>query len=164
MVRAAARSLSRSAAYEQMPKYFTRDQAERVLPKVERIIREALFLKTEFQESDEELRATTREIMMRGGMMMDREKVLKIRERRDSSAAKLNAALEAVHDEGCQVKDLDIGLLDFPTLYQGQEVLLCWRLGEPRIEFWHGVEEGFRGRKPIDEDFLKEHRGDDDEN
>ena len=161
MVRAAARSLSRSAAYEQMPKYFTRDQAERVLPKVERIIREALFLKTEFQESDEELRATTREIMMRGGMMMDREKVLKIRERRDSSAAKLNAALEAVHDEGCQVKDLDIGLLDFPTLYQGQEVLLCWRLGEPRIEFWHGLEEGFRGRKQIDEDFLKEHRGDD---
>lgn len=160
MDREAVRSRFRSAASEQMPRYFTRDQAERLLPKIERIIREALSLKAEFQESDEALQVTTRDIMMRGGMTMDRDKILKVRESRDSSATKLNAALEAIQEEGCQVKDLDIGLLDFPTLYQGEEVLLCWRLGETRIEYWHGIEEGFRGRKPIDDAFLREHRGD----
>jgi hypothetical protein len=58
------------------------------------------------------------------------------------------------------VKDLDIGLVDFPTTFNGVEVYLCWKLGEPGIEFWHGVEEGFRGRKPIDREFLENHRGD----
>ena len=55
---------------------------------------------------------------------------------------------------GCLIKDLDIGLIDFPTTYRGEEVYLCWKLGEPGIEYWHGVDEGFRGRKPIDQDFL----------
>jgi hypothetical protein len=143
-----------------MPRYFTRDQAERLLPKIEKVIREAVFLKAEFQENDEILRNTTQEIMMRGGMNMDRERMLKVRERRDAAATKLEAALESIQEEGCQVKDLDIGLLDFPTLYHGREVLLCWRLGEEGIHYWHGVEEGFRGRKPIDDEFLKEHTGD----
>jgi hypothetical protein len=55
------------------------------------------------------------------------------------------------------VKDLDIGLVDFPTVFRGVEVCLCWKLGEPRIGYWHGAEEGFRGRKPIDQDFLAHH-------
>ena len=128
-----------------MSRYFTRDQAECLLPTVERLVREALFLKTEFQESDEVLRTATRDIMMRGGMNMDRERLLQTRQKRDSSVAKLQATLEQVQEQGCLVKDLDIGLLDFPTLYRGREVYLCWRLGESRIDFWHGVEEGFRG-------------------
>ena len=49
---------------------------------------------------------------------------------------------------------------DFMTRYQNREVCLCWKLGEDAIRFWHGAEEGFRGRKPIDEEFLAEHRGD----
>ena len=47
------------------------------------------------------------------------------------------------------MKDLDDGLLDFPSLREGEEVLLCWRLGEEEIAFWHGPEEGFAGRKPL---------------
>jgi hypothetical protein len=58
------------------------------------------------------------------------------------------------------VKDLELGLLDFPTLYRGKEVCLCWRLGEPEIAFWHEVDEGYKGRKPIDQAFLENHRGD----
>jgi hypothetical protein len=90
---------------------------------------------------------------------MDRDRLLQARQKRDSSVAKLQATLEQVQEQGCVVKDLDIGLLDFPTLYRGQEVYLCWRLGEPRIDFWHGVDEGFRGRKPIDDEFLVNHTG-----
>jgi len=57
------------------------------------------------------------------------------------------------------VKDLDIGLVDFPTLFRGAEVYLCWRLGEPAIQFWHGVDEGFAKRKAIDQDFRDHHNG-----
>ena len=51
---------------------------------------------------------------------------------------------------GVQIKDLDIGLLDFPCVVDDAIVLLCWKYGEEKIEFWHGMEEGFKGRKPID--------------
>ena len=57
--------------------------------------------------------------------------------------------MEQVQSFGCLIKDLDVGLIDFPTLYRGEEVYLCWKLGEDGIEFWHGVSEGFRGRKKI---------------
>jgi hypothetical protein len=50
---------------------------------------------------------------------------------------------------GVLVKDLDLGLVDFPALREGQEVLLCWQVGEDEVAFWHGVEEGFTGRKPL---------------
>jgi hypothetical protein len=50
-----------------------------------------------------------------------------------------------------QVKDLAIGLLDFPCQVDGRTVLLCWKLGEKQITHWHGLEEGFAGRKPVDD-------------
>ncbi|MBX6396482.1 MAG: DUF2203 domain-containing protein [Alicyclobacillaceae bacterium] len=57
--------------------------------------------------------------------------------------------LEQVEKMGGQVKDIDYGLVDFPGCVQGQPVLLCWRKGEPKIAWWHGVDEGFIGRKPL---------------
>jgi hypothetical protein len=83
-----------------------------------------------------------------------------LRARRDSSTAALKDALHRVEQTGALLKDLDVGLIDFLTKYRGRDVCLCWKLGEERIQFWHSLEEGFRGRKPIDEDFVKQHRGD----
>jgi hypothetical protein len=140
-----------------MTKYFTRDQAQRLLPKVEDAIRDALFVKADFQEADQALRSATRAILMSGGMNVNRDRLLAIRSRRDSAATKLQELLESIQEQGCIVKDLDIGLLDFPTLYRGREVYLCWRLGETGIGFWHDVHAGFPGRKPIDEEFLANH-------
>ena len=57
------------------------------------------------------------------------------------------------------VKDLDVGLVDFPTLFRGEEVYLCWRMDEDDIDYWHGVHEGFAGRRPIDQQFIDNHRG-----
>jgi hypothetical protein len=50
---------------------------------------------------------------------------------------------------GVVVKDLDAGLVDFPAERDGRAVFLCWQLGEDEVAFWHGVEEGFAGRKPL---------------
>ncbi len=96
---------------------------------------------------------------MMGGVIVRHQGLIDLRARHDAAVASLRAAVERIHDTGCQVKDLDLGLIDFPTLYRGEEVLLCWKFGEVGINFWHGLEEGFRGRKPIDEDFLSNHRG-----
>ena len=144
-----------------MPRYFTLQQARATLPRVRSVIREAIALKAEMQAAEAEIRDLTRKVTMSGGMSLNPARVVQLRDTRDSSTHRLKARLEAIHETGCLVKDLDIGLLDFPTLYRGREVYLCWRASEADIQCWHGVDEGFRGRKPIDSDFLANHRGDD---
>jgi hypothetical protein len=143
-----------------MPKHFTLAQAESLLPRMEQLLREAVSMKSEFTGAERALRAHSERVMLMGGMVVDREEIRAARTRRDDIAARLRAALESIQEAGCVVKDLDIGLLDFPTLYRGREVYLCWKLGEAGIAFWHGVEEGFAGRKPIDQDFRDHQRGD----
>ena len=68
--------------------------------------------------------------------------------------AKLARELQEIVDElaliGVQVKDADTGLLDFPGVREGEDVLLCWRVGEPAVEWYHGLEDGFAGRRRID--------------
>jgi hypothetical protein len=142
-----------------MPRYFTLAEAERTLPKIEGHIREALFVKAEFQRADDEFRGITRNILLSGGALVDRPRVAAVKNTKDRTAARLQEMCEEIQEFGCFVKDLDIGLLDFPTLYKGREVYLCWRLGEDRIEFWHNIEDGFRGRQPIDAEFIANHAG-----
>ena len=143
-----------------MPKYFTLAESERLLPEVERALRDALFHKSEYQKADGELDASLQKIRTAGGAHLDRNAFLNIRSRRDASATALKDALERVERTGALVKDLDIGLIDFLSIYHGREVCLCWKLGEDRIHFWHTPEDGFRGRKPIDAEFLENHQGD----
>ncbi len=65
-------------------------------------------------------------------------------------ASEITEAVERVNDFGCLVKDVDTGLVDFYALQDGDPVFLCWQFGEPAISTWHGLEEGFAGRKPIE--------------
>jgi len=143
-----------------MSRHFTLAQAEQLLPEVEQALRDALFHKSEYQAAEEELNQSTQRIRMAGGSRVNPGPILAARARRDTSGAALKEIFERVEEWGVLIKDLDIGLIDFLTRYHGQEVCLCWKLGEDRIRFWHGMEEGFRGRKAIDEEFLQNHRGD----
>ncbi len=142
-----------------MPKRFTLVEAQKLLPRLDTLLREAIGLKNELEEAGGALKALQERLMMMGGVVVDRERALAVRQRRDAAAARLKAAVEAVQETGCIIKDLDIGLVDFPTLFRGVEVYLCWKLGEDAIGFLHGVDEGFRGRKAIDRDFLDHHEG-----
>lgn len=65
---------------------------------------------------------------------------------------RLAEILEALRIEGVQVKDLAQGLVDFPARRAGRLVLLCWKVGEPDLGYWHEAEAGFAGRQPVDED------------
>jgi len=61
----------------------------------------------------------------------------------------LREAIEALDELGVVVKDLDAGLVDFPSERDGELVLLCWQLGEERVAWWHTLDSGFAGRRPL---------------
>lgn len=63
----------------------------------------------------------------------------------------LARTVDEIAEHGAEVKDVDEGLIDFPALHGGETVLLCWRLGEDEIRWWHPVEDGFAGRRPLEE-------------
>jgi len=142
-----------------MPRYFTVGEAERALPEVEAALRDILFHRDEYKKASDEMDANTRRIRMAGGSRVDPGAHLAMRARRDTSAAALKDAADRVEAAGALLKDVDTGLIDFLAHYRGETVCLCWKLGEDSIRFWHGLEEGFRGRKPIDDEFMKNHRG-----
>ncbi len=142
-----------------MSRRFTLEEAESLLPEVERSLREALEQRRRYDEAEESIQSVARRVTMAGGSFVDRGAIMDDRARRDSSAERLKGAIEEILTLGVLIKDLDIGLIDFPTLFRGEEVYLCWKFGERGIRFWHGIEEGFRGRKAIDRDFLDNHEG-----
>lgn len=144
-----------------MARYFTLAQAQALLPRVAESVEQAISLKASIDESEKELRAESERIRISGGALVHRDKLVGTLQKRESVAAQLHEVLAAIQAHGCLVKDLDTGLLDFPTLFRGEEVYLCWRRGEETIRFWHAVSDGFRGRKPIDQEFLDNHRGGD---
>jgi hypothetical protein len=67
----------------------------------------------------------------------------------DRAAEQFVALVTAIEGLGAVLRDLDSGLVDFPAAVRGIPIFLCWRVGEPRVGYWHGVAEGFAGRKPI---------------
>jgi hypothetical protein len=142
-----------------MQRYFTYDQASRLLPEIERLLRMLLEARQAYAEAEGKLSSLRAQLNQAGGMSLEPARVRRMAEEREESAALANYSLESIGELGVQVKDLDLGLVDFPTLYRGEEVLLCWRLGEHGITHWHGLEEGFRGRRPVDGDFLDNHAG-----
>ena len=113
----------------------------------------------DYARAEADLNALTQRIAFTGGMSVSRDTVAQIRHRKDASVNVLKTTVKGIEDIGCQLKDLDMGLIDFPTLYHDKEVYLCWKLGESSIQFWHPVEDGFKGRRPVDSEFLANHRG-----
>src|SRR4249919_358289 len=72
-----------------------------------------------------------------------------LHEQFEAEASAVAQCVEQLERLGVVVKDLDRGLVDFPALREGEEVLLCWQVGEDEVVFWHGLDEGFAGRKPL---------------
>jgi hypothetical protein len=131
-------------------KLFTLSEAERTRAELEPVLIEAMESRRKMVDLEATLLAITERIVRMGGVQIPYEKAATTRLERDRIAASLQATLDRIHSTGCLVKDLDIGLLDFPARLDNQDVYLCWRLGEDRIRFYHRQDEGFAGRKPID--------------
>ena len=135
---------------ENQPKLFTLTEAERTRRELEPVLIEAIEVRRKIAPLDEELGALAARIQWLGGMQVPYEETARVRVDRDRLADSLQSAIEKISAAGCVVKDLDIGLIDFPALINNEEVYLCWRLGEERIRYWHRQEEGFTARKLIE--------------
>ena len=125
-------------------------EAERTRVQVEPVLLEAMDARRKLATAEKKFSALTERIMRQGGMVISYSEASKLRTERDGFAQTLRAAIEHIEATGCVVKDLDVGLLDFPSRINDEDVYLCWRVGEDRIRFYHRQHEGFAGRKPID--------------
>lgn len=137
---------------------FTLDEAQSLLPVLESLLRTAIQAKKVMDEVDAELQVLHHRIFLSGGMFLDIVPLARRKAERAKAEQRAKDAIAEIDSIGVQVKDLDMGLLDFPCDVEGQKILLCWKLGEKAITHWHGIEEGFAGRKPIDERIARAKR------
>ncbi|HEY2461921.1 MAG TPA: DUF2203 domain-containing protein [Candidatus Acidoferrum sp.] len=129
---------------------FTLTEAERARQELEPFLIEAMNCRKKLAGLEQDLSAVSARIMMMGGVIVPYEKLATVRVEHQHLAVAMKAALDRILETGCVIKDLEVGLLDFPSLIDNEEVYLCWRLGEDRIRFYHRQNEGFAGRKPLD--------------
>ena len=132
---------------------FTLDEAKLLLPVLESLLRTAISGKKLMEEVDGELQELSHRIFLNGGTHVDVVAVARRKAERAKAEQRAKDALAEIDSIGVQVKDIDIGLLDFPCEVNGETLLLCWKMGESRIDYWHTMDSGFRGRQPIDERF-----------
>jgi len=137
---------------------FTLAEAQTLLPVLESLLRTAIDGKKLIESVDAELQELAHRVFLQGGLSVDIVHMARRKAEREKSIQRVKDAMAEIDAAGVQVKDLDIGLLDFPCEVDGRTVLLCWKLGEKGITHWHGVSEGFAGRKPIDERIAKAKR------
>jgi hypothetical protein len=135
---------------------FTLDEAQNVLPVLESLLRAAIAGKNLIEEVEAELQEMNHRIFMTGGMNVDVVALARRKGERVKAEQRAKDAVAEIDAIGVQVKDIEVGLLDFPCLVDGRIVLLCWKLGETSITHWHGTDEGFAGRKPIDERIARD--------
>ena len=130
------------------PRYFTPAEANDALEDVRPLTVELVEHRSRLLELQERQASLIARIAGNGGDMEPRE-LREVQERLDEEVTGIARCVSRIHELGALVKDLDDGLIDFPARRQGEEVLLCWRLGEDEVGHWHGLEEGFSGRKPF---------------
>jgi hypothetical protein len=130
---------------------FTLEEAHTLLPILESLLKQAIQGKKLIEEVDAELQETAHRVFLSGGMLLNVVHLARRKAEREKAIRCVKDALAEIDATGVQVKDLDIGLLDFPCKVEGEILLLCWKLGEAEITHWHGTNEGFAGRKPVDQ-------------
>jgi hypothetical protein len=135
---------------EPEPRLFTLTEAERARQELEPILAEAIDCRKKLAGLENDLNAVSTRIMMMGGVVVPYEKLAALRVEHRHLADTMKSALQRILSTGCLIKDLDVGLLDFPSVINNEEVYLCWKLGEDRIRFYHRQDEGFANRKPLD--------------
>jgi hypothetical protein len=131
-------------------RFFTQEEANAALETVRPLVERLVEQRRRFVHLAEKLEDVERRVSGNGGSL-DPGRVLDLQETAAEAAADIASLVAELEAAGVQVKDLDQGLVDFPAKHPryGDTVLLCWHLGEGEVAHWHGLEEGFAGRKPL---------------
>jgi hypothetical protein len=130
-------------------RHFTPEEANALLEQVRPVAESLVAHRRAFTVAAARRARLTQRISGNGGDF-DPQEPSELDEQLQREAAAVTGAVEELQALGVLVKDLDRGLVDFPALRDGEEVLLCWQVGEGEVAYWHGLEEGFAGRKPLD--------------
>ena len=130
---------------------FTLQEAQALLPVLESLLKTAMEAKNTIDKVQAEMNHLSNRIFMNGGTLINVVATARRKAEGEKAIQQAKDALAEINATGVQVKDLDIGLLDFPCVVGDQVILLCWKVGEKVIAHWHATDEGFAKRKPIDE-------------
>jgi hypothetical protein len=123
--------------------HFTLNQANEILPAIIEKFKKIIFMKNEVIRIQLDLE-TNQKYMINFKDYIIRKQEL------NSAITNFYKSIEELEATGVAIKSIDQGLLDFPSLMFNEEIWLCWKEGETEIKFWHGKDEGFNGRKPIE--------------
>jgi hypothetical protein len=126
-----------------MSRYFTLAQANETLLEIKPLVAEIINIRQAILDRQPEVWPVIQKSAGNGGS--------KAASRMAMEFERLDELVHRIQDLGVLMKDINLGLLDFPHLLNGREIYLCWKHGEDRITFWHEVEAGFAGRRPIEE-------------
>jgi hypothetical protein len=129
-------------------RHFTPEEANAELDEVRPLVEQLVATRREHAAALERQEELERKIRGNGGGIPPAELAQATAEV-DAVGRRLARLVDEISSHGAQVKDVDSGLIDFPALHHGETVLLCWQLGEDEIAWWHRVEDGFAGRRPL---------------
>ena len=130
-----------------MPHYFTREEAESLLPQITSVLLAIQTTRQEARAHQQEIERLQARLASNGHGL--HERIVQLRTTLEEQFHALRMLQEEVLRFGCELKDPDMGLIDFLSLRDEEVVYLCWRLGEDRIGFWHTLEGGLAGRQPL---------------
>jgi hypothetical protein len=130
-------------------RYFSVADVEALIPELTRVMKRVMSANAEASEARARLQAEQRRIDLSGGGVLDRRAWRADKDRIERLTAEMQRGLGAIAELGGVPKDLGLGLVDFLHLRAGREVNLCWKYGEREIRHWHGLDEGYAGRKPL---------------
>lgn len=127
-------------------RYFSLDQANRALPEVKQLLLRVREMQTTALRTKDRMdvlwpRLETGEPVL--------EEIAALQRQLDTHAEELGQMVRQLEEIGCLLRDVEMGLVDFPATAEETEFYLCWRLGEDGIHYWHGLNEGYAGRKPL---------------
>lgn len=130
-----------------MTHYFTREEAEALLPQISPVLVKIQEQRKAMRQIEEELAVLLAQAMGNGHHLHQR--TIGLQKELAEHIQALQELINELNDFGCELKDADMGLIDFLSLRSGREIYLCWHLGEERINYWHYLDTGFAGRQPL---------------
>lgn len=129
---------------------FTVEQANRMLPLVRRIVEDAVrdYFRWQDRVREFELASVRSTVAAPDLIAVELEKDVQ------RLAESIDSYVHEIQQLGVQIKSIESGIIDFPSMYEGRPILLCWKLGEESVEFWHDADGGFPGREPLTRQML----------
>ncbi|HSD84516.1 MAG TPA: DUF2203 domain-containing protein [Anaerolineae bacterium] len=124
-----------------MTKHFTAEEANRALPQVRLLVAQIMQAREAIIQAQPELWPVLEKSIGNGGSKKAGELLTEFR--------RVELGMKGLQEMGCVLKDMSMGLVDFPALREGREVLLCWKYNEPEVMFWHDLQSGYQGRKSL---------------